>query len=109
MPTMIVSQSNQVLSSETQIATTGCGAVKDNKTKKLTLRQQFTKALKACRASYKHNKAKRASCERKAHKAYTAKATAACRKTHKQPGKARKTCETTARKLYAAVAPRRRG
>ena len=67
MPTTIVSQGNKLIEQETPIPPLGCGGVKGVTTKKLTLAQRYAKALKACRARYKHNKHKRARCERKAH------------------------------------------
>ena len=108
MPTTIISQSNKLIETETEISTTGCSGVRGSKTKKLSLRQRYVKALKTCRGRYKHNKPKRARCERKAHATYSAKAVAACRHAHKTPGKARKSCEMTARRVYAAHFARRR-
>ena len=106
MPTTITAQNNHVIEQQTPITPTGCGAVKGATVKKLTLAQQLAKALKACRSKYKHNKAKRASCERKAHTVYTAKAIAACRKAHNAK-KQRAGCEAQARRKYAAHPARR--
>ena len=101
MPTTIISQDNKVIETDTPVTTTGCGAVKNNKTVKPSLRQRYLKALHACRIRYKHSKTKRAACEHKTHTTYTAKALAACRKTHKRSRPLRKSCETTERRAYA--------
>ena len=100
MPTTIISQANKVIETETPVTATGCGGVKNNKTTKLSLHQRYTKALKHCRTRYKHNKHKRAACEAKADRAYTAKAIAACHHRHNK--KKRKNCETLARRKYSA-------
>jgi hypothetical protein len=44
------------------------------KPKPLTQKQKLAKALSTCRAKYKHSKARRTTCERKARKAYATKA-----------------------------------
>ena len=102
MPTTITAQNGAVISQNTKISPQGCGAVKSSQTKKLTLAQQLTRALHACRSRYKHNKGKQAACERKAHAAYTAKAMAACRAANKHSRRKRLACEAQARRQYAA-------
>ena len=102
MPTTITAQNGAVISQNTKITPQGCGAVKSSTTKKLTLAQQLAKALHACRSHYKHNAARRAACERKAHAAYTAKAIAACRAANKHSRRKRQACEAQARRQYTA-------
>ena len=100
MPTTIISQSNKLIETETPITTTGCGAVKSSKTKKLSLHQRYTKALRTCRTRYRHDKHRRQTCDRRVHATYMAKAVTACH--HKHNRKQRHTCETTAHRQYAA-------
>ena len=73
MPTTITAQNGTVISQNTRITSTGCQAVKSNKTRKLTRAQLLTKALHACRTRYKHNRHTRAACERHARRRYAAK------------------------------------
>ena len=73
MPTTITAQNGTVISQNTKITSTGCQAVKSNKTRKLSRAQQLTKALHACRTRYKHNRHTRAACERHARRRYAAK------------------------------------
>lgn len=73
IPTTITGQNGVVIQQETNVPVEGCGAVKGIKAKKLTRAQKLQKALKKCRKQFKHNKAKRASCEKQAHKKYDAK------------------------------------
>jgi hypothetical protein len=73
IPTTITGQNGVVIQQETKVPVEGCGAVKGIKAKKLTRAQKLQKALKKCRKQFKHNKAKRASCEKQAHKKYDAK------------------------------------
>jgi hypothetical protein len=70
MPTTFVAQNGKTLQQTTPITIQGCGAVKASKARKLTRAQLLTRALKACRHKYKHNKHKRQTCERQAHKKY---------------------------------------
>jgi hypothetical protein len=63
MPTVITSQSGQVITQETKVKVTGCA-----KRKALTRAQKLAKALKVCRKQ--HNKQKRVLCERRARKLY---------------------------------------
>jgi hypothetical protein len=63
MPTEFVGQNGAVIHQTTHLNITGCA-----KTKTLTRAQKLAAALKACHK--KHNKAKRATCERAAHKKY---------------------------------------
>jgi hypothetical protein len=72
LPTVLTGQNGAVITQTNKVAIAGCGAVKGFK---VTRAQQLAKALKACRKQFKHNKAKRASCEKKAHKKYGAKKT----------------------------------
>jgi hypothetical protein len=67
MPTTITAQNGAVIQQETKIPVQGCGAVKGSK---VTRAQEFAKALRACRKQFKHNKHKRAACEKKARKRY---------------------------------------
>ena len=78
MPAEITSQSGVTIKQKINVATTGCGGVKHAR---VTSAQLLAKALKACRARYKHNHARRAACERKAKKRYKA---AAPRSKHKK-------------------------
>ncbi|HEX3909775.1 MAG TPA: hypothetical protein VHW67_03610 [Solirubrobacteraceae bacterium] len=73
MPTTITGQNGVVIQQETKIPVEGCGAVKASKAKKLTRAQKLQKALKKCRRQFKHNKRKRATCEKQAHTRYGAK------------------------------------
>jgi hypothetical protein len=73
MPTEITGQNGAVINQTTKIAVSGCNGVLPSKTIKPTKAQLLAKALKACRKKYKHARAKRASCERLAHKRYGAK------------------------------------
>ncbi|MHB8235310.1 MAG: hypothetical protein ACYDHT_11720, partial [Solirubrobacteraceae bacterium] len=70
IPTTITGQNGAVIQQETKVPVEGCGAVKPFKHKKLTRAQKLKKALKACRKKFKHNAAKKASCEKQAHKKY---------------------------------------
>jgi hypothetical protein len=63
MPTELVAQNGAVIDQATPIAINGCA-----KKKSLTRVQKLVAALKVCHK--KHNKAKRAACERAAHKKY---------------------------------------
>ena len=67
MPTTITGQNGAVIQQNTQIAVTGCGAVKASKA---TRAQLLAKALKKCRNQFAHNKHKRKACEAKARKRY---------------------------------------
>ena len=65
IPTSIEGQNGSKLTQTTQIAVTGCKAAKP-----LTRAQKLAKALKECKQKYKHNKKKRAACEKQARKSY---------------------------------------
>jgi hypothetical protein len=67
IPTKITGQNGAVINQTTPIVVSGCAAVKGFKVATLTRAQKLAKALKACK---KKPKAKRASCEKAAHKAY---------------------------------------
>jgi hypothetical protein len=71
MPTVITGQNGAVIAQTTKIAVTGCAGVLSFKAKRAA---QLKKALLACRKKYKHNKPKRAACEKQAHKKYGTKA-----------------------------------
>jgi hypothetical protein len=70
MPTTITGQNGAVIQQNTQIAVTGCGAVKGAKA---TRAQLLAKALKKCRKQFAHKAQKRKACEKKARKRYGAK------------------------------------
>jgi uncharacterized repeat protein (TIGR01451 family) len=63
MPTELIAQNGATIDQSTPIAINGCA-----KKKSLTRAQKLVAALKVCHK--KHNKAKRASCERQAHRKY---------------------------------------
>ncbi len=89
MPTTITAQNGAIQTQSTPIALSGCAAVKAYKTKTTPL----TSALKACRT--KHNKHKRAECERQAHEKYALKACSKDKSRHK-----RLACQQHARQRY---------
>jgi len=68
MPTEIVAQNGALINQTTKIAIQGCQGVQGVKKTKLTRAQLLGRALAACRRTYKHSHAKRASCERQARK-----------------------------------------
>jgi hypothetical protein len=70
LPIVLTGQNGAVITQTNKVAITGCGAVKGFKVSRA---QQLAKALKACRKKFKHNKAKRASCEAQAHKKFAVK------------------------------------
>jgi hypothetical protein len=76
MPTEITGQNGAVIKQTTKIALTGCVLGSRHESR-------LAKALKKCRKQYKHNRRKRASCERAARKKYGAKKSA----KHKKPAK----------------------
>jgi uncharacterized repeat protein (TIGR01451 family) len=84
MPTTITGQNGVVIKQETKIAVQGCAAVKAFKA---TRAQLLTKALKACRKQFKHNKKKRAKCEKQARKKYGPKKAAKKKSSKKKPKK----------------------
>ena len=71
LPTVITAQNGTVISQDTKLSVLGCGAVKDSKTRQLTRKQKLANALHACRKRYKHNHAKRATCEQQARHHHT--------------------------------------
>ena len=73
MPTQITAQNGALITQNTPIVPTGCGAVKGTSTRKPTRAQRLAKALTACRKKYKHNHHKRQACERAARKRYADK------------------------------------
>ncbi len=89
MPTTITAQNGAVLNQLTPIALSGCAAVKAYKTKTTPL----ARALNACRT--KHNKHKRAECERQARRKYALKACGKDKSRHK-----RLACQQRARRRY---------
>jgi hypothetical protein len=70
MPTTITAQNGDVITQDTHIATTGCGAVLGSRTRKLTTAQELTKALSTCRRKYRRMKRRRQACERQARGRY---------------------------------------
>jgi hypothetical protein len=70
LPTVLTGQNGVVINQTNKVAITGCGAVKGFKVSRAA---RLAKALKACRKQFKHNKSKRAACEKKAHKKFGAK------------------------------------
>ncbi|HUB75184.1 MAG TPA: hypothetical protein VL979_14265 [Solirubrobacteraceae bacterium] len=101
VPTEITAQSGVLIKQTTAVAELGCKGVKAFKA---TRAQKLKKALKQCRARYKHNKHKRLACERQARKRYAPtlkEALAACRHAHKHAKKQRVACEKAARKAHA--------
>jgi hypothetical protein len=76
IPTTITGQNGVVIQQETKVPVAGCKAVLSFKVNKLQ------KALKACRKKFKHSKAKRAKCEKQAHKKYGAKKKSKSKKKH---------------------------
>ena len=89
MPTTITAQNGAVQTQSTPIALTGCAAVKAYRTKTTPL----ARALKACHT--KHNKHKRAECERQARRKYALKACNKDKSKHK-----RLACRQRARQRY---------
>lgn len=73
MPTTITGQNGKVIEQDTQIAITGCGAVKSSKARKLTLAQRLANALAQCRGAHRRSRKERTACERTARRLYTAK------------------------------------
>ncbi len=80
VPTTLTGQNGARIEQQTKVAIEGCGAVKATKAKKLTRAQKLKRALASCRKRFKHSKARRSSCERKARKLYGPK-------KHKRKGK----------------------
>jgi hypothetical protein len=70
LPTVLTGQNGAVINQTTKVAISGCGAVQGFKVSRT---QKLAKALKACRKQFKHNKAKRASCEKTARKKFGTK------------------------------------
>jgi hypothetical protein len=87
MPTEITSQAGTTIKQTTPITLTGCGGVASFKA---TRAQLLAKALTACRHKHRHNKHKRATCEKQARRRYAAKTHKAGssqrRSGHVQPG-----------------------
>ncbi len=69
IPTTITGQNGAVIQQETKVSVEGCNVL-GKKNVKLSRAQKLKKALKACRKKYKHNKPKRATCEKQAHKKF---------------------------------------
>jgi hypothetical protein len=73
MPTVMSAQNGAVIEKDTPIAVTGCSGVKGSTSRQLSQTQKRTRALAACRRKYRHEPAKRASCERAAKRRYPTK------------------------------------
>lgn len=69
IPTTLTGQNGALVTQQTKVAITGCGAVKGFKQ---TRASKLKKALKHCRKKFAHKKQKRLSCERQARKRYGA-------------------------------------
>ncbi len=70
MPTTLTGQNGAVVTQQTKITVEGCNGVKGITNMKLTRAQKLSKALKACHKKFKHSKAKRQRCERRARRQY---------------------------------------
>jgi hypothetical protein len=92
IPTEIYAQNGDLIKKTTQVEITGCGGALGTKTTKPSRAQELQKALAACKKkdAGKHKKAKRASCEKAAHKKYGAKASAKKSSRKSAPGRAKK-------------------
>jgi len=66
IPTALTGQNGTAVNETVKVAVQGCAAVKASKTRRLTRRQELARRLTACRARYKHARARRVSCERRA-------------------------------------------
>ena len=74
IPAQLAGQNGAELNEKVPVSIQGCHAVKAAKAKKLTRAQKLKKALASCRKRFRHSKARRQSCERKARRAYGAHA-----------------------------------
>jgi hypothetical protein len=72
IPTTLTGQNGASLSENVKVTVQGCTAVKAAKTKKLSRKQKLEQALKACRTTHPHSRAKRTNCEQEARKRYQA-------------------------------------
>ncbi len=70
VPTVITAQNGAVINQSTKVSVTGCSGVKGAKAKALSAKQKLKRALVACRKRYRHNRSRRAACDRKAREAY---------------------------------------
>ncbi len=66
VPTALTGQNGTAVSENVKATVEGCHAVKASKTRRLTRRQKLARALKACRRTHAHSRARRAACERRA-------------------------------------------
>ena len=83
MPTTIISQANKVIETETPVTTTGCGGVKSNKAKKLSLHQRYLKALQELPQTLQAQQAQAHPLRSQSPPTYMAKALTTCRHNHK--------------------------
>lgn len=81
LPTEIIAQNGKPITQNTNVAITGCGAVKAFKESRS---QKLAKALSKCRKQFKHNKHKRQACETAARKKYGAKKVKKSKKSKKK-------------------------
>ncbi len=81
LPTEIIAQNGHPITQNTNVAITGCGAVKAFKESRS---QKLAKALAKCRRQFKHNKHKRQACEKSARKKYGARKAKKSKKAKKR-------------------------
>ena len=83
IPTALTGQNGTSLTDAVKVTVQGCGAVRANRTKRLTRAQKLTLALKACHQHYRRSRAKRSACERQAQKRYSPESKSSMRRAHK--------------------------
>ena len=70
IPTTLGGQNGTLVNESVKVSVQGCRAVKASKAKRLTRAQRLAQALRACRQTHKHSRAKRSPCERRARRRY---------------------------------------